>query len=123
MGTGLPAESRSERGPLLFQINYMAAEQKLESVVVSYARDRSILTYKWVSPAHRGVPDRIFIFPTGVILFCEFKAPGKRPTPLQEKTIVKMIRQGCLVAVIDNSIAAYDIIDKLLTKKCTISDK
>lgn len=101
----------------------MAAEQKLESAVISYARDRGILTYKWVSPAHRGVPDRIFIFPTGVVLFAEFKSPGKRPTPLQERTISKLVRQGCLVGVFDNSLAAYDVIDKLLTMKCTISKK
>lgn len=101
----------------------MAKEQQLESVVISYARARGILTYKWVSPAHRGVPDRIFIFPTGVILFAEFKAPGKKPTPLQERTIMKLIRQGCLVAVFDNSVAAYDVIDKLLEMKCTISKK
>jgi hypothetical protein len=101
----------------------MAKEQRLEQIVIAYARERSILTYKFVSPANRGVPDRVFIFPTGITLWIEFKAPGRKPTPLQAHTMVKMIRQGCLVAVVDNSIAAFDIIDKLMTKKQTIVDK
>jgi len=101
----------------------MAQEQKLESAVVAYARERGILTYKFVSPAHRGVPDRVFIWPTGIVLWVEFKAPGKKITPLQARTIEKMIRQGCLVAVVGNLAAAFAVFDTLQTKKNVIADK
>lgn len=40
---------------------------------------------KFVSPGHRGVPDRIVILPDGQIAFVEMKAPGKPLEPLQEK--------------------------------------
>ena len=40
------------------------------------------ITYKFTSPAHRGVPDRI-IMAGGKVLFLELKQAGKQPTPLQ----------------------------------------
>ena len=101
----------------------MAAEQRLEQVVVNYAKERDIITYKFTSPANRGVPDRVFIFPGGVVLWIEFKAPKKKPDALQTRTILKMVKHGAFVAVVDTSLAAYDIIDKLLTKKIVLTDK
>ena len=101
----------------------MAAEQKLEAVVTRYAKDRGVLSYKFVSPSHRGVPDRLFIFPTGFVLFMEFKAHGKKLEPLQRSVIERFVRQGALVAVIVDSTTAYSLIDELLAKKMEIKPK
>lgn len=59
-------------------------ESTVESALVKYAKSVGVLTYKFTSPSNRGVPDRVFIGPKGT-LFLEIKAPGKKPTALQEK--------------------------------------
>jgi len=38
---------------------------------------------KFTSSANRGVPDRMCLFPNGIIIFVECKAPGKTLDPLQ----------------------------------------
>ena len=36
------------------------------------------LCLKWVCPGHRGVPDRMILFPGGIIAFVELKRPGAK---------------------------------------------
>ena len=76
-------------------------ESAIEKQVCSIARNRGWLAYKWASPNQRGVPDRIFI-KNGQILLAEFKAPGKKPTPLQAHIHQKLQQQGINVRVIDS---------------------
>lgn len=57
-------------------------EAQIERQVVHFCRQNWLLTYKFTSPAHRGVPDRI-IMAGGKVLFLELKQVGKQPTPLQ----------------------------------------
>lgn len=59
-------------------------ERDVEEKVVRYAKSRGCLIYKFSSPSHRGVCDRIIIGPKGV-LFLELKRPGEKPTALQQK--------------------------------------
>ena len=94
----------------------MDRESKIENSIKNYARQRGILTYKFVSPSQRGVPDRIFVFPGGYVLFLEFKAPKKVPTPLQMRYLKLLREQGALVAWVDSQQAGLDIIDGLLEK-------
>jgi hypothetical protein len=61
-------------------------EAEIERRVVSYCRWKNLITYKFSSPAHRGVPDRIIIAPNQVLLL-ELKQYGKKPTPLQLREI------------------------------------
>ena len=63
-----------------------ALEKSIEGAAARYARSVGVLTYKFSSPAQRGVPDRIFIGPMGTI-FMEFKRPGGKPTALQQHHI------------------------------------
>jgi hypothetical protein len=37
------------------------------------------ISFKWTSPGRRGVPDRICIFPCGLIVFAEIKSEGIKP--------------------------------------------
>ncbi len=46
--------------------------------------------YKFTSPAHRGVADRIACLPDGSTWFVELKAPGGRPSPLQKLFAARM---------------------------------
>lgn len=79
----------------------MLRESAIETKVCEIAKRNGWLTFKFVSPAHRGVPDRIFIR-EGRIVFIEFKAPGKQPTKLQAHTINKLREAGCEVWVCDS---------------------
>jgi hypothetical protein len=40
--------------------------------------------YKFVSPAHRGVADRLVVLPGGRVLFVEVKTDNGKLSPLQE---------------------------------------
>ena len=68
---------------------------------MDWCKRQKYLTYKFVSPNNRGVPDRI-VMHNGEILFVEFKAPGKHPTPLQEYEHRRIGDAGHLVLVIDS---------------------
>lgn len=58
-------------------------EKEIEAHLVKRMKGIGGECYKWSSPGNRGVPDRICIFPNGVVVFVELKRPGKRPTKLQ----------------------------------------
>ena len=76
-------------------------ESEIETKVCNHAKYLGWLCYKWVSPGNRSVPDRIF-FKDGKIIIIEFKAKGKKPTKLQQKTINKLQDQYIPNYVIDN---------------------
>lgn len=86
-------------------------ESEIEKKVVEYAKAKGWLVYKFVSPSQRGVPDRIFIR-GGEIYFVEFKAPGKKPTKLQNKVFSKIREELFEVYVIDGADRGKLLIDK-----------
>jgi len=77
-------------------------ERHLEQYLVFSARAVGALALKWVSPSMAGVPDRIVIIPGGRVVFVELKAPGKKPSPLQLRTIERLRAVGAEVRVIDS---------------------
>ena len=68
-------------------------EAQLETKLVTFCREHGLLTYKFASPSHRGVPDRI-IMHDGRILFVELKRPGNKPTELQLREIERIKANG-----------------------------
>jgi len=58
--------------------------------------------YKFVSPGNNGVPDRLVCLPGGRAVFVELKAPGKKPTTLQELQQNNLKTLGFQVWVIDS---------------------
>lgn len=76
-------------------------ESEIEKKVSDYAKAKGWLVYKFVSPSQRGVPDRIFIR-GGKLFFVEFKAPGKKPTKLQDKIFGKIREELFEVYIIDD---------------------
>lgn len=77
-------------------------EKKIESTVKKYARDKGWLAYKFTSPSHIGVPDDLFISPTGRVIFMEFKREGGQPTPMQNREIQRINDHGVLAVVVDS---------------------
>ena len=55
----------------------------------------------------RGVPDRIVLFPGGLVMFCELKRPGEVPRPDQVRVHRQYGALGSPVAVLD-SVEAVD---------------
>lgn len=68
-------------------------EKHLEAKIVAYCKAHDILCYKFSSPAHRGVPDRILI-KNGKVLFLELKRPKGMPTALQTREIERIREHG-----------------------------
>lgn len=97
----------------------MAQESRLEKWAKKEAEKRGWISFKFVSPSQRGVPDRIFITPIRrltkwyadgpIVVFVEFKAPGKKPTKLQDHWLTVLNSHGCVVRVVDSKEAMEKI--------------
>lgn len=59
-------------------------EKQIEFKLVRGVKDLGGKAYKFVSPGNIGVPDRIVIWPNGVIHFVELKTVRGRTTKLQD---------------------------------------
>lgn len=51
-------------------------EKDLEKILVRQVESVGGQCLKWVCPGNSGVPDRICLFPGGVVVFAELKRPG-----------------------------------------------
>lgn len=76
-------------------------ESKLEARLVRLVRQAGGLTYKFVSPGHTGVPDRIVITPGGRVWFLELKTERGRLSPRQVYQLERLRQVGA------NALAVY----------------
>ena len=88
-------------------------EKDIEEDNRKYCKKLGVLFEKFTSPQRRSVPDRLLTFPNGLMVFIEYKAPGKRPTPKQWEDHCKRREMGVLVYVVDNAEVGRKLIDKL----------
>lgn len=67
---------------------------KPEAAIEKYLKERveavGGVAYKFVSPARRNVPDRICVFPSGLLVFVECKAPGEEAREAQMREIQRL---------------------------------
>lgn len=77
-------------------------ERDIERKLVQAVLGAGGLALKFVSPGLNGVPDRLLLFHGGKMAFCEVKAPGKAPRPLQERRIAQLRALGFSVFVVDS---------------------
>ena len=89
-------------------------EKEIERKVCKYAQEKRIATYKFTSPGHRSVPDRMFITEIGYLWFVEFKRKGMKPTPLQEREHQRLRDRGMLVVVIDTVEDGIEMVDRII---------
>lgn len=86
----------------------MPSESKLEKDIVKMAKAMGLLSFKFVSPNCRGVPDRLFLSDPGFLdeagftLFMEVKAPKKKPTPVQFYVLKKLQDHGTPVCWVND---------------------
>lgn len=76
-------------------------EKHIEAKCRKIAKARGHVFWKLEVAGYPGVPDRLMLSP-GRVAFIEFKAPGKKPTPLQAAWHAKLRALGFTVHVIDN---------------------
>ena len=72
----------------------MERESEIEKYFVWTVERMGGTAYKWRSPNHRGVSDRIACLPDGSVWFVELKAPGGRLAPLQKLFAARMQELG-----------------------------
>ena len=77
-------------------------EKHIENKCREIAKRRGYVFWKLVVQGYPGVPDRLMLSPGGSAIFIEFKAPGKKPTPLQLAWHDRLRKLGFPVHVIDN---------------------
>lgn len=77
-------------------------EEKIENYFYRQAKKRGWRAIKFTSSSLRALPDRILICPKGFTCYAELKAPGRKPTPKQERMIAWMRSMGHTVVVIDS---------------------
>jgi hypothetical protein len=77
-------------------------EKDLERYLVRRVASLGGVCWKWVSPSHAGVPDRIVVLPLGRVAFVEVKRPGQRPTALQQQVMGVLSALGCRVGWVDS---------------------
>lgn len=65
-------------------------EKEIERILVTEVRKLGGRAYKWTSPGHNGVPDRIVILPGERPYFVELKTDKGRVSPLQAVQIDRL---------------------------------
>jgi hypothetical protein len=69
-------------------------EKQVEAYLIKRVKDVGGRAYKFTSPAHRGVADRIVCLPNGSTWFVEVKTEGGRLSPLQKVFASDMARMN-----------------------------
>ena len=86
---GERAEVQQERSSMI--------ERDVEKLLVRAVEAVGGIAYKFISPGHSGVPDRLVVLPGGEMFFVELKAPGKHERPLQVQEQERLRALGCKV--------------------------
>lgn len=76
-------------------------EAKIEEAVCAFAESLGWTVRKYVTPGHKGAPDRI-LRRSGTVFWIEFKGPHGVLSALQDREIERIRRDGFKVFVIDN---------------------
>ena len=95
----------------------MSLEKKIEKKVCDYAKKNGFLALKINVVGERGWPDRLFIDPDGWCVWIEFKAPGKKPDPIQQHRMEDLMNRGIPVFVIDNEEIGLAVIKELVAAR------
>jgi len=85
-------------------------ESTIEQVVCAYAKAKGCLSLKLAGQNQKGQPDRMFLY-HGLVLFIEFKAPGKKPSALQARWLDRLTEHAFVATSCDNIEAGKRLID------------
>ena len=88
-------------------------EKEIEKKLIEGIHRLGGRAYKWVSPGHNGVLDRIVIMPGGKIIFVELKTVTGRLSKLQKMQTTMLTRLGCDVRVLYGWVAVQSFLEEL----------
>ena len=103
-------------------------EKTVEAALREAVEDEGGLCLKWVCPGHTGVPDRMILFPGGVIAFVELKRPGAKVKAggLQEWWREKLAGRGfscCEISTVEQAAQlAYQLSSESLGREKSYAD-
>lgn len=89
------------------------SEKVFERELSKFVEERGGMAVKLLSQFIKGLPDRMFLLPGGVVVFVEFKSTGKKPTKIQEYIHKRIQALGFPVLVVD-SVEAYGLVEKII---------
>ena len=101
------------RQNLIQDFNTMT-ESQIERAACLYAKSLGMLAYKFTSPGRAGVPDRVFLTPTGGVFFVEFKCATGKLSALQKNEHRIIRKHGHDVYVAWDFNEAKKIIDEYI---------
>ena len=87
-------------------------EKQVEAYLIKRVKEAGGRAYKFTSPAHRGVADRIVCLPNGQTWFVEVKTEGGRLSPLQHVFAADMARMNQKYVCLWNKEQIDDFINK-----------
>lgn len=88
-------------------------ERVIEQALVKAVKARGGMCPKFTSPGMDGMPDRLVLFPEGILVFVEVKAPGEKPRPLQVHRHEQLRRLGFQVYVLDGLDQIGGLLDEI----------
>ena len=89
-------------------------EKLLEKKLREGVKKLGGIALKFGTTYHTGMPDRIVLMPGGQASFVELKSTGKKPTPLQIKSLGELSGLGFKTAVIDSQETLDQFLNELL---------
>lgn len=93
----------------------MPLEKDVEGRVVHWwEKIRGLPTTKLNGQNNRGKPDRVFWAPNGTPVIIEFKAPGEKPSKLQEHHLAQFYALGYAVAWYDEAEPCIEYLEQFL---------
>lgn len=85
------------------QKSSIESEKKLEKKLVSEVKRIGGWCIKMLTNHITGLPDRLCLFPDGIVVFVEVKTAGEKPKRIQTLVHSRLTRMGFEVLVIDSS--------------------
>ena len=77
-------------------------KEEVENKVKHWAERNGWYCWKFTPMGKRGFPDHLFFSKFPCLVLIEFKAPGRKPRPLQEYVIGILLRLGWPVYVVED---------------------
>jgi len=89
------------------------SEKAVERKLVEGVQWLGGIAYKWISPGHVGVPDRIVLLPHGRLVFVELKADDGGPSVPQRAVTARLARLGFPVRIVYGMPGVNQLLDEL----------
>jgi hypothetical protein len=88
------------------------SEKEIEKRLREEVENLGGMALKLLPFENAGLPDRMCLFPGGVLIFVELKSTGDKPRKLQRLMFSKIRKRGFRVEIIDTITGVMDLIEE-----------